>query len=249
MLEKENERRGKLLDKIYCLTFEKPRSGYEISTIIYRRDIRIVRDTLKQYQKKGYFEQVNIPEERFPRWRATTKPIIEAIDKKSTLYPRQIEALNHILDDEAFRSVIEYSKGYNSIEKIVNLLSNFAIITNITDKYRKYKHGKPEKTRQELMKEYKKTTPEDKRMDALNLYGKIALKIFDGIIPNVPNLTMSDSQRKNLELIAEKIVLLDDATLSKLINSSYESQVILHLMTAALVEAEMVNVSRKFRNQ
>jgi hypothetical protein len=246
--EEKNQRRGPLVDKIFCLTFEKPRSGYEISNIIYGRDIRIVRDTLKHYQTKGYFEQVTFPEERFPRWRATTKPILEIIDERTTLYPREADALKNIIDDESFRSLIEYKRGYNSIEKIVNLMANFAIIINITDKYRKYKHGHPEKTRQELMKEFKKKTTEDERLKNMSEYGKIAVKIFDGIFPKVKDLVVLENQRKNLENISEKIVLLDDEILNKLIKSSYESQLILHLMTVALVEAEMVNVSRKLRN-
>lgn len=203
---------------------------------------------MKKYQKKGYFEQIPIPEERYPRWRATTKPILDIIDERTTLYARESSALNDVINDESFRSFIDYQKGYDNIEKIVNLLANFAIIISITDKYRKYKHGSPEKTRQQLMKEYKKTTTEDERQKSMSEYGKIAMKIFEGIFPKVKDLKVLEIQKKNLELISEKITLLDDAILTKLILSSYESQLILHLMTVALVEAEMVNVSRKLRN-
>ena len=71
-----------LASKIYFLSYEKPKSAYEIAFEIYDRYHHSIIGKIHELKDQGYFNSIKLVGKKHPKWISNVEPLISIIEFK-----------------------------------------------------------------------------------------------------------------------------------------------------------------------
>ncbi len=123
MNRSKNPFKSDLFSKIYTCTFEKEKSGYEISMQIYGYDKKAHNILEKIRNQPNYFHKIQHKNEKNPKYKANVTPLVNLIFKDITIDANSKRRFKNMINKNDFRKFIVYSKTVVTHKDILTFLS------------------------------------------------------------------------------------------------------------------------------
>jgi len=175
-------------------------------------------------------------------YKATTKPILKKINATMPLKENENEQLNNFLNTKEFRHIIGLNKKIDSIDKIITIISIFALWTYMFYHYLIKSHP----TRYKSKKKIAQLIATNISKSGYNQKISTVVKSMKKFIPDFEN-TITKKIETNMEEICIHMLNLDDILLKKLTTLSENYQIMEYLIGSAFVAGDLMpkSISRR----